>query len=198
MDALDRPVAYTIAPNSFQTGSLTGGEPFVVKQSANAWWMDRVKVYALLFAFRFGSNVKDACHFAGISLEQWKYFNEVHPDFYSIKQRISAVMAIKAGFVISEAIDKGNLKASLRWMAHDDPMRWGSAKERLFWAKKAFEHMEDEDMRALVKKNIQLARQEIEDGRCPIGIVDGEGHPLRRERCGHWVRKDIESCEVGK
>src|ERR1700679_345216 len=120
MEALDRPIAYTIAPHPFFMGDLEG-EAFAVKQSANAWWMERVKVYALLLAFRYGANVKNACIFAGISIEQWKYFNEMHPDFYTLKERISAVMVIRAGFVINNAIEQGNAKIALRWLACHDP-----------------------------------------------------------------------------
>lgn len=188
---LDRPTAYTLEPHPFFMGSL-GGDPMPIKHSANAWWMDRVKVYALLIGFRYGANIKEACNFAGISTEQWKYFNEMHPDFSHLKDRVSAVMDIQAGFVINKAIEKGDGRLAWRWLAMRQPARFGSARERLFWAKLAIQQMSEEnseEVRTSIDRNIEVARELVEQGKSDLTPVDAEGYPLEWKRAGHWVRR---------
>lgn len=61
-------------------------EPFPILASANAWWMDGegIKLYKVMSGVREHFYVKDALHLAGITMMQWKYFNNVHPDFYPL------------------------------------------------------------------------------------------------------------------
>lgn len=191
---LDRPIAYTIEPHPFFMGDLEFGEPLAIKHSANAWWMDRVKVYALLIAFRYGANIKTACVFAGISIEQWKYFNETHPDFFHIKARISAIMEIKAGFAINKAIESKHFPTIRWWLTRQTPARWGSAKERVFWAKLAAQQMDKESAEYLrdvsnFDHNVAVAREEVEEGSSEITPVDNQGYPLVWKSAGYWMRK---------
>jgi hypothetical protein len=53
-----RKVAYTISEPTY-LGPFAP-EPLEIKESANAWWMNRGKVYSLLTGFRMGLNIKDA------------------------------------------------------------------------------------------------------------------------------------------
>jgi hypothetical protein len=106
---LDRPVAYKISavpfPDSF--GALP--EPFRVFESANGWWMDSGKVYALLFAFSRRLTIKEACFLADISLDQYKYFVSLHSDFSTLKERFESFMIIQAMNTICVNLDNPNI-----------------------------------------------------------------------------------------
>lgn len=56
-----------------------------VLNTANAWWLDRAKVQALIDAFKIDSPIEEACVLAGISLDQYKYFVKLHSEFSSVK-----------------------------------------------------------------------------------------------------------------
>lgn len=69
--------AYTITDKMF--GELK------ILNSANAWWLDKAKVHDLINAYKFDAPDEEAIVNAGISLDQLKYFQELHPEFYTIK-----------------------------------------------------------------------------------------------------------------
>lgn len=77
-----REIAYEITSPYFETLN--------VLKSANAWWMDRGKVDKLIDAFKQGHMISTACFYAGISRDQWQYFNNLHPQFSSIIEQIEA------------------------------------------------------------------------------------------------------------
>lgn len=58
---------------------------FEVLKSANAWWMDMIKVRALITAFKSGTIISGALIQANISQAQWVHFNKIHPEFSQIK-----------------------------------------------------------------------------------------------------------------
>ena len=59
---------------------------FNVLKSDNAWWVDKGKIERLISAFKMDAAIMEACAYAGITYEQYKYFNEIHPDFSTVKQ----------------------------------------------------------------------------------------------------------------
>ena|SRR3989344_7502300 len=61
---------------------------FNVKKSANAWWLDQVKVSKLIDAFENGCTIEEACIHAKITINQYRYFTEVHPEFSQIKDAL--------------------------------------------------------------------------------------------------------------
>ena len=141
-------------------------EPFEIKQSANAWWMDRGKVYAFLMALRMGASVKLACSFAMISIDQYKYFCKTHPQFYLIKERLEVEPEIKALFYINKTFEdektrcKTKLKIAKWMLATSHPAIWGSSAERLFWAKQALNgRVVDENIIEQLKTNLEDARE---------------------------------------
>jgi hypothetical protein len=82
MTGKDNPIAYR-----FNHPSIPG-EELDVLNSSRGWWASedgRVKLYRLVDAFCFYYTDLEAIAYAGISLEQLKYFQELHPDFYTIK-----------------------------------------------------------------------------------------------------------------
>lgn len=93
-----RDVAYVIESPHF--------EPLRVARSANAWWMDRGKVEKLIEAFKHGHLVETSCFYAGISRDQWRYFNEVHPEFSPLISQIEThALYIKAMNSVAAALD---------------------------------------------------------------------------------------------
>jgi hypothetical protein len=75
-----RPVAYVIADAVFD-------EPFEVYESANAWWMDKEKVLALIEGFKVFRKANKAIILAKISFGQYQYFIDTHPKFLQLKAR---------------------------------------------------------------------------------------------------------------
>lgn len=69
---------------------------FNVLKSDNAWWVDRGKIERLIAAFKMDAAIMEACAYAGITYEQYKYFNEIHPDFSTVKQLCSELPTLKA------------------------------------------------------------------------------------------------------
>lgn len=88
MTGKKEPYAYTIKDKTF--GELK------VLNSANAWWLEQTKVQHLIDAYKIDANDEEACSYAGISLRQLKYFNELHPDFCTIKQACYQVLGLTA------------------------------------------------------------------------------------------------------
>lgn len=74
----EREVAYRISDKYF--------EPFDIYKSANAWWMNRIKVEGLVKSLKNGYSITESCISISISLAQYKYFCEIHPDFSTIKE----------------------------------------------------------------------------------------------------------------
>ncbi|MBU2025404.1 MAG: hypothetical protein ABIC19_00695 [Patescibacteria group bacterium] len=64
--------------------------------SANAWWLEREKVLRLIDAFKIDSTDDEACFYAGISIDQYKYFKKKHPEFSTIKTACKELPKFKA------------------------------------------------------------------------------------------------------
>ena len=67
-----------------------------VLKSDNAWWVDRGKIERLIAAFKMDAAIMEACAYAGITYEQYKYFNEIHPDFSTVKQLCNELPTLQA------------------------------------------------------------------------------------------------------
>jgi hypothetical protein len=63
-------------------------EPFVLYESANAWWKDKNKFLKLIEGFVSLKEMKRAIVFAGISKAQYYYFIEIHPKFSEALERL--------------------------------------------------------------------------------------------------------------
>jgi len=75
----------------------------IVTFSHNAWWIERGKVEALIAAFKMDAKVEEACIYAGITVDQYKYFLEKHKDFSAVKEACKNLPVLKAR---KTAIDK--------------------------------------------------------------------------------------------
>lgn len=101
-----------------------------IKKSANAWWMKSMQITDLMVAFAGGSTIKEACVFADISLDQYKYFVEKHPEFRTMKDRIEINISVKARMTIVNNLH--NPKVARWWLSKKLPEEFGriSRKDR--------------------------------------------------------------------
>lgn len=93
----DSRYAYTITDKKF--------DEFRVLNSANAWWLDQSKVQRLIDAFKFDASVEEARAYAGISENQWKYFNKLHPDFSTVRAVCEQLPNLKARKTVVDNLD---------------------------------------------------------------------------------------------
>ncbi len=98
-------IAYVIKDKVF-------GE-FPVKKSANAWWMDSIKVELMVNAFKYRASRLQASIAAGVSEAQVDYFVQVHPDFSGIIERCRQVSSLKAKQTMVQALDSD--LTTVRW-----------------------------------------------------------------------------------
>jgi len=96
------------------------------QRSANAWWMDRQKVHDLIAAFSIGSTIPEACGHAGITIRQYKYFTQVHPDFIEARRGFVVKPSMIARIAIMQAINAGDVKMSWKYLAKTSPEEFGS------------------------------------------------------------------------
>lgn len=94
------PYAYTIKDKAF-------GE-FKVLSTANAWWAEMGKVENLLDAYKIDANDDEACFYAGISIEQLRYFKELHSDFSRIKHACGQNLGLVAKEQFAKQVEKGD------------------------------------------------------------------------------------------
>lgn len=115
-----REVAYTLSDKYFQD--------FEVEKSANAWWMDRRKVERLIESFKIGYNIIEACVFAGISIAQYKYFVQIHPEFSTVKERCEIVTGMLAESGNVELLNKKD-GSQIRWfLERRKPEKYGKTQ----------------------------------------------------------------------
>ena len=85
---IKNPIAYTIKDKVFDS--------FDVKNSANAWWIDKTKVENLINAYKWDAPDEEAIINAGISLVQLDYFKKNHSDFSRVKTACKEIPNLRA------------------------------------------------------------------------------------------------------
>jgi len=100
--------AYTITDKAFRE--------LKVLNSANAWWIDRAKVEALITAYKIDANNDEACFYAGITLDQLKYFRELHPEFSAIKHACRQHLGITAKAKFAKDVENNIDGAALTYL----------------------------------------------------------------------------------
>lgn len=109
-----RTVAYVVNDPVF-------GEPFEVYEGrVDAWWMDMKKVTNLTKAFTNHMTVAQACVSAGISYKQYLYFNQVHPHFGALKERLREVFGVVAKVTVGQAL-KEDAALAFRFLQGTEP-----------------------------------------------------------------------------
>jgi hypothetical protein len=86
---------------------------FNVKKTANAWWKDKMKLEKLIAAYKIFATDDQACFYAGITIDQLIYFQEIHPEFYRIKHACKQMPSLKAKQTITGAL--GTNPALSQW-----------------------------------------------------------------------------------
>lgn len=111
---LDKPVAYTITDKAF--GELE------VKNSPNAWWVDREKVHNLISVFKLDGTIEEACSYAGITKGQYEYFVEQHPNFLGGIALLRPLPTLKARMKVVNSLDESyqNAMDYLKRKKHDE------------------------------------------------------------------------------
>jgi hypothetical protein len=112
MTGKKEPYAYTFKDKSL--GELP------ILNSANAWWLDMAKVYALVNAYKVYATDQQACYYAGISMTQLQYFQDLHPDFYIIKHTAKQDPNLRAKQTIIKHLDKDPAVAKW-WLEVTEP-----------------------------------------------------------------------------
>ena len=145
-------IAYTIKDENFPN--------FQVLKSANAWWMDRLKVERLIAAYKFDAIDTEARAYAGISEEQLRYFKEKHPEFYQVKEACKELVFLKARQTVVKALDEPD---NAKWFLERKRKKEFSARTEVTGAdggsiltesyEQRLKRMREEDAKQKSKKN---------------------------------------------
>jgi len=100
-------VAYTIKDKYFPD--------LEVRKTDNAWWVDRTKVDKVIYSFKNAGTIEQACVYAGITLRQYKYFVDVHPDFCTIHDACMELPNLMAKRNLVNALNDGDRRISQWW-----------------------------------------------------------------------------------
>lgn len=97
-----------------------------VRPTANAWWQDPFKVYLLLHAFdNHCAPIEEACHVAGITRRQYKYFAQEHPVIQDRKRAAKFIKREKEirqkHLEITQRVLDGDAHAAAQYLAYTDP-----------------------------------------------------------------------------
>lgn len=99
-----------------------------VKKSANAWWMNRGKVEALIQGFKLDCMVKESLVLAGITEDQYKYFKERHPEFSTVLEALRSITITQARISLVRDMQKdGHL--ALKYLERKLPEEFKERKE---------------------------------------------------------------------
>lgn len=130
---VQRPAARTRAVQknfAYLLKDKTFGE-LKVLSSANAWYTDKGKLERLIMAFKYDATIKEACLLAGISIDQYKYFLELHPEFSPIIEACRQVPVLIARKTIVDNLHKD--PATARWyLQKKAPGEFGSKVEERY------------------------------------------------------------------
>lgn len=97
-----------------------------IRNSANAWWLDRTKVDNLIQAFKIDATLEEAWFNAGISKRQWEYFIEVHPDFCGAKELSKKRPGLAAKRTLYNDLNTdGNGELALKYLAVKQSEEYG-------------------------------------------------------------------------
>lgn len=99
------------------------GELNVLKSDQEAWWsgeQGRVKIQKLVDAWKLDANDDEAIFYAGISLDQLKYFQKLHPDVYTIKHLCKQNLGLTAKKEFAKQVEKGEAALTYLRMKRKD------------------------------------------------------------------------------
>lgn len=118
----DDPIAYTIIDKAFGK--------FDVLNTANGWWIDRGKVEDLINAYKIDCPDEEAIVYAGISIDQLKYFKELHPYFSTVKSACKQFPFLSARKTIVDSL-KSDVKSAFDYMERKKKHEWTKRDEHV-------------------------------------------------------------------
>ena len=120
---MDETIAYSVSYPYSKT------RMFNVLVSANAWWMDRASFHRLVAAFSCDCTIPEACSYAEITVKQYKYFAEKHPEFNDYKNALGVAIMIKARMTIIKNLDK-DTRLAFKFLERTIPEEFGTAEQK--------------------------------------------------------------------
>lgn len=120
---MDKTIAYSV-PYPFSKTRM-----FNVIISANAWWMNQASLHRLVAAFSCDCTIPEACSYAEISVKQYKYFVEKHPEFNDYKNSLGVAIMIKARMTIIKNLDK-DTRLAFKFLERMIPEEFGTAEQK--------------------------------------------------------------------
>lgn len=127
--------ALAIAYNKdYEMNDITLSEPFVVLKPVSemgrpAWWNGEAgkgKVQMVFNGLKMDLPVKGICIYAGITIDQWRNFNEIHTNFSLIKPRLRETMKVLALQGLYKDIqDPGNFRTRQWYLEKAYPEKFG-------------------------------------------------------------------------
>lgn len=84
-----------------------------VLNTENAWWKDKDKLTKLIDAYKFYATDDQACFYAGITIDQLKYFQQLHPQLYTIKHLAKQDPGLRAKRTIVKSLETD--KETAKW-----------------------------------------------------------------------------------
>ena len=95
-----------------------------LKTSDNGWWKEKIKLDKLITAYKNGHDDAEARIYAGISKIQLTYFEELHPEFYAIKEDLRETANLLArSSVVTQMKNDGNL--AFKWLERKKSSEFG-------------------------------------------------------------------------
>lgn len=134
---------------------------FNVKKSANAWWLDQGKVSRLIDAFENGCTIEEACIHAKITINQYWYFTEVHPEFSQIKDALILLPNIRVRTAIVSRLT--DIETAKWWAERKMKHEFNTRYEVVMAASSSLELSPEEkaEIDELLEKNRRGKRQRI-------------------------------------
>lgn len=101
-----------------------------VRPTANAWWKDPFKVYLLLQTIdNQCSPIDEACHIAGITRRQYKYFAQEHPVVHERRRMAKFIkkekeIERKQSQLAKELLDGESNNAAIEYLRFSNPQEF--------------------------------------------------------------------------
>ncbi len=100
-----------------------------IRKTANAWWLDKNKIYKLLAAFAAEATIPEACVFVDITERQYKYFAKLHPRIRELRRDYRNMNILRARKNVIEGL-KGDKRFSLKYLEKKLPSEFGTPSRR--------------------------------------------------------------------
>lgn len=102
-----------------------------IRKSANAWWMDSMKLHRLIYTFDHNvASIEEGCKSADITLRQYRYFVKIHPLVEERRMARHHALSIAAKQERAKKIQNGEGNAALEYLAEKYPYEYSLRHHR--------------------------------------------------------------------